>query len=160
MCLRVRTKKNVQPFLAAVDVLGGCAAVLLPVEGTTVTLEAAVAEGLVAAVGGLDVVGAGRAVEGAVVGLEAKKNKVLRQQRTTTMKEYIKSKPLVCCLQQREEVMQRSKRARQWKVTEAKIESFFGEGRDWWVEQQEGNEELIQKDDQGEEQLKEHKSKS
>lgn len=63
-------------LLAAADVLGGCAAVLLPVEGTTATLEAAglavaVADGLAVAVVGLDVVGVGRAVEGAVVGLVA-----------------------------------------------------------------------------------------
>lgn len=57
-------------FLAAA-VLGGCAAVVLPVEGAVVTLEAAVlaaagAEGLVAAVVGLDVEDAGRDVEGPI----------------------------------------------------------------------------------------------
>lgn len=57
-------------FLAAAG-LGGCAAVVLPVEGAVVTLEAAVlaaagAEGLVAAVVGLDVEDAGRDVEGPI----------------------------------------------------------------------------------------------
>lgn len=59
-------------FLAAAAVLGGCAAVVLPVEEAVVTLVAAVlavaeVEGL--AVAGLDVVDAGRDVEGPVVGL-------------------------------------------------------------------------------------------
>lgn len=60
-------------FLAA-TVLGGCAAVVLPVGGAVLTLEAAVLAaavvgGFSAAVVGLDVVDAGRDVEGAVVGL-------------------------------------------------------------------------------------------
>lgn len=65
-------------FLAA-TVLGGCAAVVLPVEGAVVTLEAAVlavavVEGLTVDVVGLDVAGldvvdAGRDVEGPVAGL-------------------------------------------------------------------------------------------
>lgn len=61
-------------FLAG-TVLGGCAAVLLPVEGAVAGLEvavlaAAVVEGLVVAVVGLVVVGAGLDVEGPVAGLE------------------------------------------------------------------------------------------
>lgn len=58
----------------AAAVLGGGAVVILPVDGAVVSLEAvvlvvAVMEGLVVAVVGLDVVDAGRAVEGAVAGL-------------------------------------------------------------------------------------------
>lgn len=61
-------------FLAG-KVLGGCVAVVLPVEDAVVGLEvvvlaAAVVEGFVVAVVGLDVVGAGLDVEGPVAGLE------------------------------------------------------------------------------------------
>lgn len=60
-------------FLAA-TVLGCCAAVVLPVDGAVVTLDAvvlavAVVEGFAVAVLGLVVVGAGRDVEGPVAGL-------------------------------------------------------------------------------------------
>lgn len=58
-----KQKHNFLPFFAA-TVLGGCAAVILPVEDDLITLETVVlavevVEGLVAAVEGLDVVGAG-----------------------------------------------------------------------------------------------------
>lgn len=61
-------------FLAAAVGLEGCAAVVLPVEGAAATLgavlfAAALVMGLVVAVVGLDVVGAGRDVDGAVAGL-------------------------------------------------------------------------------------------
>lgn len=70
------------PFLAAAVGLEGCAAVVLPVGGATVTLvavlfAAALAVGLVGAVVGLDMVAAGRDVDGAVAGLEEHERKIV-----------------------------------------------------------------------------------
>ncbi len=57
---------------------------VLPVEDAVVTLETvvlavAVEEGLVVAVVGLDAVGAGREVEGAVAGLETKRDEDIKE---------------------------------------------------------------------------------
>lgn len=78
-CTCVSPGQN-KPFLAA-TVLGGCAAVVLPVEDAVVTLEAvvlavAVVEGLDVVVVGLDVVDAGRDVEGPVAGLKEEEKHV------------------------------------------------------------------------------------
>lgn len=73
----------------------------LPVEDAVVTLEAAVlavavVDGLIVAVVGLDVVDAGRDVEGAVAGLKKRKKGKLTWHTNTTEKE-ITTKQIVRC---------------------------------------------------------------